>query len=320
MGKKNVTAIGIDIGGTDTKVCLVDNDGKFSRLERVPTKVKPENPVLFFEEVSRIARKISVAASGEIIGVGVSCLGLQDDEGNGPYATVNVPELSHFNIRKCLQKQLDLPVAVTNDLMSHALAEYYFGCGKGSSRFLCIALGTGIGAAAVINGKPVKLWGGTSGDCGRIVLDTASELVCAGKVRGSAEALCGVAGIEAYARNLYRRENIRAREVISACREGNDPIAAQVIRRVGEHTGHLIAILAMVFAPTRVALAGGTTNSGPILLESCREKFFEIAGDFFQILSDAAPLVHPPIDIRYGEIKGEAGVVGGAIEILRPYL
>ena len=178
----------------------------------------------------------------------------------------------------------------------------------------------GVGAGAVIDGKPIKLWGGTSGDCGRIVLEPDAEVICAGKVRGSAEAFCGVAGIEQAAHLLYHRDDVCARDVITACREGNDPIAQQIIQSVGEHTGHLIAILAMVYAPTRIALAGGTTNAGPVLIDSCRRKFNQIAGNFFNILTSSAPEYHPEIDICYGEIKGEAGVVGSVVEILRPYL
>ena len=320
MNKKNVTVIGIDIGGTDTKICLVNNDGQISELQRIPTRVDAANPDTFFEEITQNIQKILPAAGSEVIGAGVSCLGLQNENGSGPYLSVNVPALNDFNIRESLQNKLHLPVSITNDLMSHTLAEYYFGCGRGSKRFLCIALGTGIGAAAVINGEPLKIWGGTSGDNGRIVLETQSDLICAGGVRGSAEALCGVAGIEAYARKLYKNENIRAREVICACRDDNDPVACEVIRKVGEHTGHLLAILAMIFSPTRVALAGGTTNAGPVLLEACREKFNSICGNFFEMLEKAAPENHEQIDIRFGEIKGEAGVVGGTIEIMRPYL
>ena len=318
--KKNVTAIGIDIGGTDTKICLVNNEGQISELQRVPTRVKAENPDLFFEEIKQVSRRILPAAGSEVIGAGVSCLGLQNEDGSGPYLSVNVPALNNFDIRKALQDKLNLPVSVTNDLMSHTLAEYYFGCGKGSQRFLCVALGTGIGAAAVIHGEALKIWGGTSGDNGRIVLEPQSELICGGRVRGSAEALCGVAGIEAYARELYKKENIRARDVISACRDTNDPLARQVIQKVGEHTGHLLSILSMIFSPNRIALAGGTTNAGPVLLDACRERFDTICGSFFEMLAEASPENHHKVDIRFGEIKGEAGVVGGTIEILKPYI
>ncbi len=314
MNIKTPMAIGIDIGGTDTKVCLVNVEGKISQLQRIPTQVNIENPASFFKQVCSVVRKMSAGDEENIVGVGVSCLGLQNDEASGTYLSVNVPELNNFNIRKCLQEFMQLPVTITNDLMSHTLAEYHFGCGKNAKRFLCIALGTGIGAGAVLDGKPVILWGGTSGDCGRIVLEPNAEVICAGKVRGSAEAFCGVAGIEHAARLLYHRDDVCARDVITACREGNDPIAQQVIQSVGEHTGHLIAILAMIYAPTRIALAGGTTNAGPILIDSCRKKFNEIAGEFFGLLTSSAPEYHPEIDICYGEIKGEAGVVGSVVE------
>jgi hypothetical protein len=76
----------------------------------------------------------------------------------------------------------------------------------------------------------------------------------------------------------------------------------------------------MVFGPERVALAGGTTNAGQVLLESCRERFFDIAGDFFDMLRNTDPPCHPGVEIVFGEIKGEAGLVGGALGVLKPFI
>lgn len=320
MNERIVHAIGVDIGGTHTKIALVDTRGKISTLVRIETDVDPQKPEAFIDHVCEIAKQIQSSFIGNIVGVGVSCLGMQNENGIGPRYSVNVPGLNDFNIRDYVHSHLGLPVKVTNDLMSHTLAEYHYGVGQGCTRFLCVALGTGIGAAAIINGEPVELWGGTSGDSGRIPLDPKSEFVCAGNIHGSAEALCGVAGIEEYARLMYKKEGITAKDVITACRTGNDPIAEEIIKIVGRHTGHLIAILAMIFGPDRVALAGGTSNAGYILLESCRISFDEIAGDYFRMLAKTDPPVHSEIEIVFGEIRGEAGVVGGALGILKPFI
>jgi len=317
MNEQNVHAIGVDIGGTHTKIALVDNRGKISDLVRIETAVNPQNPKAFIERICETAKRIQSSFKGNIVGVGVSCLGMQNENGSGPRYSVNVPGLNDYNIRDCLQSQLGLPVKVTNDLMSHTLAEYYYGVGRGCTRFLCVAIGTGIGAAAINNGEPIELWGGTSGDSGRIPLDPKSEFVCGGNIHGSAEALCGVAGIEEYARRLYRKEGITAKDVITACRTGNDPIAEEIIKIVGQHTGHLIAILAMIFGPDRVALAGGTANAGQVLLDSCCDRFDEIAGDYFRMLARTDPPVLSEIEIVFGKMRGEAGVVGGALGILK---
>jgi glucokinase len=320
MKKQEVYAIGVDIGGTNTKIGLVDTKGNISNLISIPTHVEPENPENFIEKISAIAMQTLNIESGSVVGIGVSCLGMQNDDGSGPRYSVNAPGLNDFDIRGFLQSHLDLPVKIMNDLMAHTLAEYHFGVGKNCKRFLCVPLGTGIGAAAIINGEPVELWGGTSGDGGRIPLEPESEYVCAGHVHGSAEALCGVAAIEEYAKQLYQQEGMTAKDVITACRLGDDPIAQQIMARVGRYTGHLIAILAMVFGPERVALAGGTTNAGQVLLDSCRDRFSEIAGDFFDMLGKTDPPCHPGVEIVFGEIKGEAGLVGGALGVLAPFV
>jgi predicted NBD/HSP70 family sugar kinase len=225
MDGQNIKAIGVDIGGTDTKICLVNNMGEISDIFRLPTMVNPKDPAQFIEKVGAIAKGIVHDQKDGVIGIGISCLGLQNEDGSGPRYSVNVPGLNDFNLRDCLQSFLGLPVKVTNDLMSHTLAEYCFGVGRGCKRFMCVALGTGIGAATTINGELIKLWGGTSGDSGRIPLEPDSKFACARGIHGSAEALCGVAAIEGYAHRLYHDKRVTARDVIIACRTGNDPIA-----------------------------------------------------------------------------------------------
>ncbi len=320
MKKDIVQAIGVDIGGTYTKIGLVNNKGEISNLQKIRTIVDKNNPAEFIKIISDTTKLLSRIYKGPIVGIGVSCLGMQNEEGTGPCVSVNIPELNGFNIRDCLAGFTGYDVKITNDLMSHTLAEYYFGVGHGSNRFMCVPLGTGIGAGVIINGEPVELWCGTSGDSGRISLDLDSELICEGHVRGSAEALCGVVAIEKYARMYYGKEGITARQVIEACKSGQDPIAEKIITKVGHYTGQLIATISMVFAPNIVALAGGTTNAGPVLLESCREKFNEIAGGFFDLLVSSNSGVHSGVEIIFGEIKGEAGLVGGALGVLKPFL
>ncbi len=60
---------------------------------------------------------------------------------------------------------------MNNDLTAHALGEYFFGCGSGIERFMCMAIGTGLGAALIVEGKPLIIDGGNSGNTGLIILD-----------------------------------------------------------------------------------------------------------------------------------------------------
>ncbi len=162
-----------------------------------------------------------------------------------------------------------MPIVVTNDLIAHSLAEYYFGIGKTYKRFLSVAMGTGVGCTMILNGEPVILFGGTSGDCGRIIIDPNAEISCGMSVRGSAEALCGTRGIEYLAKKYYEEiENLVARDVIIKAREGKDEIAIKVMKKIGFYLGHLLANLSVIFFPQIIAITGGTVTG--ILIFFCR--------------------------------------------------
>ena len=109
-----------------------------------------------------------------------------------------------MDVRGTIEARYGLPVVMNNDLTAHALGEYFFGCGSGIERFMCMAVGTGLGAALIVEGKPLIIDGGNSGNTGLIILDPTAPRDNNG-IRGSAEGLCGVAGIERLARERYGR-------------------------------------------------------------------------------------------------------------------
>ena len=106
----------------------------------------------------------------------------------------------------------------------------------------------------------------------RIILEPDADVRCKAGVRGSAEALCGVANIERLARLAYRREDVSAREVIEASRAG-DALAGQVMAQIGGHAGHLLALLSPIFFPQRILITGGTAEAGDPLFEAARRRY-----------------------------------------------
>lgn len=308
-------AVGIDIGGSSTKLALVDASGQITGLRRIPTDGQGARLPAYLDELIETARALMRSAPGEVAGVGMSILGPLNAAGTGPFISANAPGLVGVDFRGLIVERLAVPVVVNNDLTAHTLAEYHFGSGRGARRFMCVPVGSGVGAGVVLDGVPLRLWGGTSGDSGRVILDPGSDVVCGCGVRGSAEALCGVASIERMARERYGRA-VPASDVISAARDGTDETAVAIIQTVGRHLGQLIANLYAIFLPDRVAITGGIAEAGTVLVEACRQGFDAFSGEFMRMVHEAAPDQHAMLEIRLGKMKGETGVVGSVVELL----
>ena len=308
-------AIGIDVGGTSTKLGLVDTMGKVSGFCRIPTDSQGVRLSAYLGEIVEIALELLKTAPGEVVGAGLSTLGPLNAEQTGPFLSSNALALTKVNFRDLITTALNCPVVINNDLTAHALAEYYFGSGQGVRRFMCVAMGTGIGTGVVIDGQAIRLWGGTAGDSGRVILDANAIVRCGCEVKGSAEALCGIANIERLALERYGY-HVNASEVISKAREGNDEIAFKIMQEIGAYVGQLIASLYAIFFPDKVVLTGGTATAGNGLLQACRERFQELSGAFMHQVHNAAPDQFQVLDIEISRMTEDSGVVGSVAEIL----
>lgn len=307
-------ALGIDIGGTHTKLGIVNTLGQISHFRKFPTEAKGDSPEKFLQRLEVEIRQILAESSDEIMAIGLSVHGHIDSRRQGQILCNNTPALRGVNLFKFIKEHFGYEANINNDLTAHALSEYYFGAGKGSKRFLCLAIGTGLGAGVIADGKPLRHIEGTPGDTGRMILDPDGPLDVYG-VRGTAEILCGVAGIERLAQEYYEYP-IKAHKVIAAARLGNDKVATEIMQKIGDYLGQTLAILSPIFLPDRIALTGGTTESGSALLEACQQKFSALVGSYHDNLARLAPDYYSPVLITYGTMRGETGVVGAVAEFM----
>lgn len=305
-------ALGIDIGGSNTKMGLVSPTGELSAVRRMPTDASGDDPTPFLERFLPLVDEVIASRSGRLMGIGVSMHGSLDDDRRGPLACNNTPALRGLDMRGLLEDRYGLPVVINNDLTAHALGEYYFGTGRGSRRFMALAIGTGLGAGVIIDGQAMRFGQGTAGDTGRLILDPDGPVDVYG-VRGSAEILCGVPGIERLARVHYGHD-VAARDVITAARERSDDRAVAVIQQIGAYLGFTLANLSMIFYPDKVALTGGTAEAGDVLLEACQKRFYELLGDYYRIVSDLTGDAIRRVEIVLGA-GGETGILGSVVEL-----
>jgi glucokinase len=308
-------ALAIDIGGSTTKLGLVSSGGKITLSGVFPTRATGSDPEPFFAQLFPALDARIVAASKPLLGIGVSTHGEVDRERRGPIIAGNNPALRNVDIHGKLEARYGLPVVLNNDLVAHALGEYHFGCGRGAERFMCMAVGTGLGAAMIVHGQPLIIDGGNSGNTGLIILDPDMPRDSNG-IAGSAEGLCGVPGIERLARERYGR-TVKAAEVIASAREGGDPIAQAIMAQIGSWLGQALASLSVIFYPHRIALTGGTASAGPILLDACRRRFTHLAGDFFRDIAQNTGGHFHDVEIMLGQRGAEAALLGASVELFQ---
>ena len=309
--------LAIDIGGSTTKLGLVSPEGKITSSGVFPTRASGSDPEPFFTQLFPAIQERIAAAGNALLGIGVSTHGEVDRERRGPIIAGNNPALRNVDIRGRLEARYGLPVALNNDLVAHALGEHHYGCGRGVERFMCMAVGTGLGAAMLVRGQPLIIDGGNSGNTGLIILDPDMPRDSNG-IAGSAEGLCGVPGIERLASERYGRA-VKASEVIAAARDSSDPIAEEIMSQIGSWLGQALTSLSVIFYPHRIALTGGTASAGPIFLDACRRRFAHLAGDFFRDIALNTGGHFRDVEIVLGERGAEAALLGASVELFQKH-
>jgi glucokinase len=189
-------------------------------------------------------------------------------------------------------------VTVVPDLSAAALGEWRLGVGRGVSRFLCVAIGTGVNAGAVVEGRLVETAFGSLGDAGHVLVDPAGPACPCGGV-GCLEAVCS--GF-ALARDGAPMGLPDARAVVDAAREG-DERAAALIRAAGTALGRAVSSWSVLMWPQVVAVAGGVSAAGDLLLDPARDELHRIG----------PPYVCQDIRLLPAELGASATLAGAAL-------
>jgi glucokinase len=304
--------LGIDIGGTYTKLGLVDEKGNISQFKKIATKTENGNLQAFLDQLIADSRFLLDHAGFVPMGIGLSLLGWLNDERTFTLFAMNSPSLNGFNIKALFEHEFNLPVILNEDLVAHNLAEYYWGSERGCDRLLTLAMGTGVGASMMVKGEPLKFTGGSAGDTGHIILRPDGPS-CPEGCYGCAESLIGTANIERLALKKYGCA-VNASEVIRRTQEQSDSIATEIIQEIGMYTGELLASLTPIFLPSRICLTGGTAKSGQVLLNATKTRFEELSGRYQRNCIAYSCGYFTGVEIVLSQLTGETGLLGSTVE------
>ena len=299
------TTIGIDLGGSKRLVVRMENNEIVDQL-RLPM---PSPSIGLSQAAIEAARRLWTEGI-ESVGVGVGGL-VSWPSGVfvwGPHvAGDRVP------LRSDLESALEVPVVVDNDANAAAWGELHLGAGRGYRDLLLVTLGTGIGGAAVIDGR-IHRGGSFAGEWGHMVYQPGGEQCDCGK-RGCWETVASGPALERIAKGFMEQNPDGALshrlagqeltgELITGAADAGDETARSLVAQVGEALGRGLCNLIAIFDPEIVIVAGGLGSVGESLLGPARR----IAAD---ALHGGTHCMLPPILVA--GLGPLAGAVGAAL-------
>jgi predicted NBD/HSP70 family sugar kinase len=302
-------AVGVKITERGVIAALTDLDANLrARHEERFAGRSPESVVAAVERSVRALSRGARIPSERLVGIGVGLAGIVD-------GLAGVCRYSPFfkwrdvPLRDHLAERLDLPVYVDNDVNTLAMAEQWFGAGRGVEHFLTVTTGRGVGLGIVLNGHLYRGASGGAGEFGHTVVDAAGPRCACGK-RGCLEAFVAEpALLRAYRARTGRRETPAGLYERAQRRER---AATAVLAAAGEILGIALANLVNVLNPSRILLSGEGAVAGEPLLGPLRRALHAHA--FADLARSVDLAVAAAGDDEWA--RGAAGLVLG--EMYRP--
>ena len=291
-------AIGVDIGGTHTRVGLVDASGRVLVARRAPTPPGPGAAEL----LDWLGRTIDglTGKTERPAAIGLAVPGALDAERAMIVRAVNLPFLEKVPIGQELTRRVGLPVVLETDVAAAAWGEYV--CVQPQpKRFVFMAIGTGIGAAAILDGRLVRHTHGGAGHVGQMIVDSSPD---------APRGLCGARGsLEAWASGPALQRAAEAAglpaslaELESRCQQG-DTKAGELAARAARFLAIGLVNVACLYAPEAIAVGGGVAAALPELVRRAAATVPELGGD----------LVPEGMIVRPSELGDDAGIIGAAL-------
>ena len=194
---QDATVIGVDLGGTQVRAARVAADGRVLAAERRPTD-RDGGPDAVIEQIRRMAVALSDATT---LAAGIGVPGTIDARTG---LVLNIPALPgwrHIGLAARLREALGMPCYLENDAKAATLGEWGAGAGRGSRNFVYVTISTGIGSAAVVDGRLLRGVGGLAGEIGHTRVTDSPE-VCACGLTGCWQAVASGAALDRRARRM----------------------------------------------------------------------------------------------------------------------
>lgn len=311
--------IGIDLGGTNIAVGLVNEFCRIVVKKSTPTQAKrPSDEIT--ADMARLCLEVCAEAKTSITdieSIGIATPGIANLDNGCVEYSCNLP-FRRYPIVKTLASMLDIPaekVKIANDANAAAYGEAVAGAARGASDSIMVTLGTGVGGGIILGGKIFTGFNHAAGEIGHIVIETNGALCGCGR-RGCWEAYSSATALIRMTKEkiaecekegrytvMSEAERVTGRTACDAMRAG-DPAAKEVYDKYVYYLATGLANMINIFQPEIISLGGGVSNEGQSLIDSLlpiirKEQY----GTDFLVNTQ----------IRIAELGNDAGMIGAAM-------
>ncbi|MEL3972805.1 ROK family glucokinase [Rossellomorea oryzaecorticis] len=309
--------VGVDLGGTTTKIAFLSKYGELLHKWEIPTDKSDNGKNIIVDIAKALDRKLEELdqSKDKLLGIGMGAPGPVDMAKGIIYEAVNLGWDKNTPLKDLLEVETGLPAVIDNDANCAALGEMWKGAGDGAKDLVCVTLGTGVGGGVITNGDIVHGVRGAGGEIGHITVVPQGGFQCNCGKTGCLETVASATGVVRLAnekldsttthsilRDLRTEAGvISAKDVFDAARS-NDELAASVVDQLAFYLGLALANLGNVLNPEKIVLGGGVSRAGDILLKP--------AVNYFEQFS--FPTVRTSTGLSIATLGNDAGVIGAA--------
>lgn len=311
--------VGIDIGGTNVEIGILNAQGDILGKESIKTESKKGAEDTFnriWNKTKELAEKLKIKVEGiEAIGLGIP----------GPVVNNSVVKIAanfswnnDFPAKDLMEKVTGKPVKVGNDVKVIALGETLFGAGKGYKNSITIPIGTGIAAGIIIDGKILEGAGGAAGEFGHVVVNKEGYK-CGCGLTGCLETYCSATGIVREGRRrleldknnaLYEviggdLEKLEAKHIFDLAKKG-DKFSSEIVNFFCEKLAEGVGMLLNIINPEIIIFTGGVARAGEIITDGVKK----------YLPKYALGMTMENLIFTFGKLEEEAGIKGAAALVM----
>ncbi|HEY2722245.1 MAG TPA: ROK family protein [Chitinophagaceae bacterium] len=311
----NELAVGIDIGGTNTKYGIVNHRGEILEKGDLRTDAYPKVNDYVDGLYDTLKPIIDKHNGGKAIkGIGIGAPNGNPFSGTIEYAP-NLRWKGVIPLCDLVTAKFKMASVINNDAKAAAIGEMTYGAARGMKDFIMITLGTGVGSGIVVNGRVVYGHDGFAGELGHTTIRPGGRIHSGTGMHGTLETYASATGIAITANEMldenpkqeslmrqYSREEMSAKIVAEAAEKG-DKLAQEVYRFTGQILGEALANFVMFSSPEAIILFGGVIKAGDLILEPTRE----------HMEKNMLPIFQNKVKLVFSELKeADAAILGAS--------
>ncbi|WP_442636680.1 ROK family glucokinase [Rossellomorea marisflavi] len=305
--------VGVDLGGTTTKIAFLSTYGEILYKWEIPTDKSDSGKHIIAHIAKSIDAKLEQldVKKEQLIGIGMGAPGPVEMRRGIIYEAINLGWSENTPLKDLIEMETGLTAVIDNDANCAALGEMWKGAGNGAKDLVCVTLGTGVGGGVITNGEIVHGIRGAGGEIGHITVVPKGGYSCNCGKTGCLETVASATGVVRVAREKLKSSTedsvlrdlkvIGSKQVFDAARTG-DSLALKIVDQLAYYLGLSLANLGNAVNPEKIVIGGGVSKAGKTLLEPVMNYFKRFA----------FPKVRTSTTIDIATLENDAGVIGAA--------